>query len=310
MVAGMQATAFNPFSSAALDRRANERLDEHWTRAALADPGTRFTLVRGTRHLLRMSPAPAIELLGADHPLLEGSDPSRWVLLGWWGEARCVLVESAAGDSELPSGTRFEELRPVLAALADEQISLLTSARALHIWSMRHRHCGTCGAPTVFAQAGHVLRCSSSTCGGEYFPRIDPAVIVVVSAGEHLLLGRQASWPPGRYSALAGFVEPGESLEDAVLREVGEETGVVVRACRYFASQAWPFPSSLMVGFRASAEYSAVQLDDELEDARWFDAAQLAADGAPLLPPRQTIARRLIESWYLEVTGTPLPATL
>jgi len=143
-----------------------------------------------------------------------------------------------------------------------------------------------------------VLVCSDPGCRSEQFPRIDPAIIVLVSDGDRALLGRQASWPPGRYSTIAGFVEPGESLEDAVAREVGEETGILVDSIEYHSSQPWPFPASLMLGFTARAVTQEVRLrDQELEDARWFTRAQLAA-GTPLLPPRQSISFRLIEHWY------------
>src|SRR5260370_17835344 len=121
------------------------------------------------------------------------------------------------------------------------------------MWRTRHRHCGVCGGATLATRAGHILVCSNAACAQELFPRIDPAIIVLVSDGERALLGRQASWPPRRYSTIAGFVEPGESLEDAVAREVAEETGVAVSGARYHSSQPWPFPSSIMLAFKASA---------------------------------------------------------
>jgi NAD+ diphosphatase len=144
------------------------------------------------------------------------------------------------------------------------------------------------------------MRCGREGCGAETFPRLDPAIIVLVTdpAGERALLGRQASWPPGRYSTIAGFVEPGESLEDAVVREVAEETGVEVGDVAYVASQPWPFPSSLMLGFDAVARTADIRLrDGELEDARWFTRAELAA-GHPALPPGGSISARLIAGWY------------
>ncbi|MDE2219741.1 MAG: NAD(+) diphosphatase, partial [Gammaproteobacteria bacterium] len=240
------------------------------------------------------------------HPLVRGADPGQQVLLGWFQGQRCVLLEALPGSSAFPAGTEFEELRPLLSELPGPQAALLTCARALQIWRARHRHCGACGAPTAPRQAGHCLRCTSSECGAEFFPRLDPAVIVLVSDGGHALLGRQSSWPAGRYSTLAGFVEAGESLEDTVVREVREEAGVQAGAVRYFASQPWPFPSSLLLGFHASADRTEpLRLDGELEDARWFSATELARADA-LLPPRHTIARRLIEAWYQRATGTAL----
>jgi NAD+ diphosphatase len=143
-----------------------------------------------------------------------------------------------------------------------------------------------------------VIRCTNETESHEFFPRIDPAIIVLVTDGERALLGRQASWPAGRYSTIAGFVEPGESLEDAVLREVFEETGVVVSDPRYDSSQPWPFPSSLMIGFQAKAERgSPIRTGEELEDARWFTRAQIRSDGLPLVPPSHSISYRLITTW-------------
>jgi NAD+ diphosphatase len=159
---------------------------------------------------------------------------------------------------------------------------------------------------TLPAKSGHVLVCTNPSCRHEQFPRIDPAIIVLVSDGERALLGRQASWPVGRYSTIAGFVEPGESLEDAVAREVFEETGIEVDRIEYHSSQPWPFPASLMLGFTAHAVTTEVRLrDQELEDARWFTRAALTSNGA-LLPPRQSISYRLIEEWFDAGAGTPL----
>ena len=150
---------------------------------------------------------------------------------------------------------------------------------------------------TAPIRAGHCLVCSNHACAEEFFPRLDPAIIVLVSDGERALLGRQASWPPRRYSTIAGFVEQGESLEDAVTREVEEETGVRIVSARYESSQPWPFPSSLMLGFRAQAAAdSPVRVSGELEEARWFTRAQLAS-GEALAPPSHSISWRLISGW-------------
>jgi NAD+ diphosphatase len=219
-------------------------------------------------------------------------------LLGWFGGARCVLIALPPGsDTEPPAGMRFEELRPLSALLPADEAGLLAYARALAVWRARSRHCGVCGAPTAPIRAGHCLVCNNHACAEEFFPRIDPAIIVLVSDGERALLGRQASWPPRRYSTIAGFVEPGESLEDAVAREVEEETGVRITSARYDSSQPWPFPSSLMLGFRAHAPAgSPVRLSGELEDARWFTRAQLTS-GEALAPPSHSISWRLISGW-------------
>jgi len=276
-------------------------MEPDWAQAALSDPDTRFLVSRGTTQLVQREPDTRIAFLDAAHTLLAGVEPSQLVLLGWFHGQRCVLLELAPDSQVSVPGASFEELRSVVGELAEDQAQLLIYARALVVWRSRHRHCGACGAPTVPRSAGHVLACTR--CGTEFFPRIDPAVIVLVSDARRALLGRQRSWAPGRYSALAGFVEAGESLEDAVAREVAEETGVQVTRMRYFASQAWPFPASLMLGFHAHAREAPVQLDGELEDARWFDLEQLRGAEEALLPPPYTIARRLIDAWVQEQTA-------
>ncbi len=298
----------NPFSGAFLDRRSETRSSSDWLAEALADGGTRFLVSRGTRHLLRHAPEPGIAFVDRDHPLVRDADPSLLVLLGWFRGERCVLVNTHQDESAAPAGTLFEDLRPMLPALPDDEASVLACARALLVWQSRHRHCGVCGAPTAPRNAGHSLRCTSSQCGTEFFPRIDPAIIVLVSAGDEVLLGRQASWAPGRYSALAGFVEAGESLEDTVVREVREEVGLKVDSARYFASQPWPFPSSLMVGFHATAAKAPIVFDGELEDARWHTADELDHARPGMLPPPHTIARRLLESWFRSLRGRGLNA--
>jgi NAD+ diphosphatase len=288
----------NFFSGPYIERRVEAREDPAWIEAARADPDSLYLVGRGTAQLLRTGAEPRIAFLSNSAPLVAAATPASLVLLGWFRGARCVLVDLPQdGRYELPAGTRFEELRPLAAVLGAEDAALLAYARALSIWRARHRHCGVCGASTVATHAGHCLRCTNPACAHEFFPRIDPAIIVLVSDGERALLGRQAGWPARRYSTIAGFVEPGESLEDAVAREVAEETGVSAAAIRYHSSQPWPFPSSVMLGFRASAAAgAAVRVGRELEDARWVSRAQLTS-GEVLAPPSQSISWRLIESW-------------
>lgn len=289
------------FSETSLDRRAECRDDPDWLAAARADAGTRYVLGTGAAQLVEGAAA-EIAFLSGEHALVADAAESRLTLLGWFRGARCVLVElpePPAADA-LPAGTELRELRPLAPLLPADSATLLAYARALGLWRTRHRHCGVCGSPNAPARAGHVLRCSRAECGNETFPRIDPAIIVLVTSadGERALLGRQASWPAGRYSTIAGFVEPGESLEDAVVREVEEETGVRVGDVQYESSQPWPFPSSLMLGFRAVARSHEITLrDGELEDARWFSRAEIAA-GHPALPPPGAISARLIDGWF------------
>jgi NAD+ diphosphatase len=319
------ASAAGPAPTPWLDRRAEARLDPHWIEAACADPSTQYLVSRGAAHLIqRRASQPElpqrelppreqqaqIAFVGPGHPLVAGLDASRLVLLGWFHGARCVLADLPEGSVTAPAdappgatppGANFEELRPLVAMLPEDQAQLLVYARALLLWRSRQRHCGVCGAPTAARSAGHVLACTR--CGTDFFPRIDPAIIVLVSDASRALLGRQSSWAPGRYSALAGFVEAGESLEEAVVREVHEETGARVTWVRYFASQPWPFPASLMLGFHARARAAQIKLDGELEDARWFELEQLRSAPEGLLPPPHTIARRLIEAWVQEQSG-------
>jgi NAD+ diphosphatase len=285
----------NFFAGPYLDRRAEAREDPEWIAAAWADTGTVYVLSQGTTQLVTGDP-PRAALLTRELPLVRAAPAASLTLLGWFRGARCVLIDLPRGrDVEPPAGTRFEELRPLSALLPADEAGLLAYARALSVWRTRSAHCGVCGAPTAPTRGGHCLVCTR--CAEEFFPRIDPAIIVLVSDGERALLGRQASWPPRRYSTIAGFVEPGESLEDAVRREVEEETGVIVTGARYDSSQPWPFPSSLMLGFSATAAPgSVVRVGGELEDARWFTRAQLAA-GEALAPPSHSISWRLISGW-------------
>ncbi len=194
----------------------------------------------------------------------------------------------------------FVELRSVGGLLPRDQGGLLAYAKGILHWHRRHRFCGNCGQPTEIREAGHLRICSDRACGASHFPRTDPAVIMLVSDGDRAVLGRKAEWPDGMYSALAGFVEPGESLEEAVAREVKEEVAIDVANIRYHSSQPWPFPASLMLGFHADALSDAISFDpDELEDARWFTRAELKQGvGRPVRRARSdSIARRLIDDW-------------
>jgi len=295
----------NFFAGPYVDRRARARDTHDWQAEAFADPATQYLIARGTSHLLRVDPEPSIAFVSADHPIVRAARPQQLMLLGWFRNTRSVLLELDSNDELRPpvAGACFEELRTHMNVLPADDAGLLAYARALTIWRSRHRYCGTCGAPLVPVRAGHALRCTNEACAHESFPRIDPAIIVLVSDGERALLGRQSSWPAGRYSTLAGFVEPGESLEDAVAREVLEETGVPVHDVRYHSSQPWPFPSSLMIGFEASASPdSPILASDELEDARWFTRLDFTSGKVPL-PPSRAISYRLISQW-LNSPGT------
>jgi NAD+ diphosphatase len=289
------------FSGVFLDRRAELRDDPGWLTAARADPQTRYVVSSGSKQLVTVGREPEIAILRQSDELALREDAT-YTLLGWFRGERTVLVEIGEAPPPLPADTHLDELRPIASMLPPDSASLLAYVRALSMWRTRHRFCGVCGSATEPARAGHVMRCTREGCGTQNFPRLDPAIIVLVTdpAGERALLGRQAAWAAGRYSTIAGFVEPGENLEDAVIREVDEETGVRVSRVSYESSQPWPFPSSLMIGFRAVANTEVISLrDGELEDAQWFSRADIAA-GRPGLPPAGAISSRLIDGWIHE----------
>jgi NAD+ diphosphatase len=229
--------------------------------------------------------------------LVDAADapPGERLYLGHDEEASYFAV---AGPVTRRIGAQPRGLREVGALLDDRDAGLLVHAVGLTNWHATHPHCARCGAPTVVAKGGSIRRCTAD--GSEHFPRTDPAVIMLVTDGaDRCVLGRQAIWPAGRFSTLAGFVEPGESAEQAVVREVQEETGLVVRDVVYRGSQPWPFPASLMLGFRAvcDGDDSPVPRDGELEDARWFTREELRTQKGALLPTPVSIAWRLITDW-------------
>jgi NAD+ diphosphatase len=294
----------NVYSGPYVDRSSELRKDAAWLAQALDAAETRFVPVWRSRSLVRIGTTPGAVLLQRE--TLVQFDPSAAILLGRFQGRPVFAVELDTPEPPtLADAAEFADLRTTGGLLPADEAGLLAYARAMVYWRHRHRWCGTCGAPTAPASAGHVMRCTA--CDTDYFPRIDPAIIVLVSDGERALLGRQASWPAGRYSTIAGFVEPGESLEDAVVREVREETGAHVLDVAYHSSQPWPFPSSLMIGFLASASGGdpIVRHDAELEDARWFSRAEIAAGGVGL-PPPQSISFRLIAEWYDRGASRPL----
>jgi NAD+ diphosphatase len=274
----------NTFAGEALDRAGPHRGDEAWLAARLTDPATRV-VAASAAGVIVAGERPRMFAVDA---LPEGVE---LVLLGVDGDGHAVFAADP-GD-ELPGERRG--LRDLAPMLSQAEGGMVAHAVGLLNWHRRHRFCANCGAPSEAREAGHVRVCPA--CGTQHHPRTDPVVIMLVTDGDRALLGRQAQWPAGRYSALAGFVEPGESLEEAVAREVREETGVRVDDVRYRSSQPWPFPTSLMLGFSARwAGGEPVVRDGELEDVGWF-TRQAIVDGDVLLPPPTAIARRLIDEW-------------
>ncbi len=307
------------FTGERLDRAAERRTDPQWVAEQAASPDARAVLTDdagvhvtgGDEPRLALLPLAALD---AGEPLLLGLDATGPVFAVDADGARAGAVPVSAADQrwtalaahgegtpDAATGTRAIGLRAAAATLPQADGGLAAHAAALVNWHRRHRHCSVCGAPTAVAEGGVVRRCGR--CGAEHHPRTDPVVIMLVTDGDRVLLGRQPSWPKGRYSALAGFVEPGESLEEAVAREVREEAGVEVGPPVYVASQPWPFPSSLMLGFTAPwIAGEPRRIDEELEDVRWFTRADVAAavedrEGPLGVPPRFAIARRLLEVW-------------
>lgn len=310
-----------------LDRASVWRQDAAWLAERLAESSGILVPVWRDRNLFERRAEG-----GLPHPVLlpraafrspHRLDPEDVAFLGLDGTAAVFAVDLSAReevDALAACGRgEFTDLRVVGPTLEPRHAALLAYARGLLHWHRTHRHCGQCGARTASAQGGHVRRCPDAACARESFPRTDPAIIVLVEhdandgSSPRCLLGHHGRLPPGSFSTLAGFVEPGESLEEAVVREVREEVGLTVRHVRYLASQPWPFPASLMVGFRAQADSLAVTVDGrELLDARWFTPAELRgagewgdADASLRLPRRDSIARFLIETWLRRVDPAP-----
>ena len=307
----------NFYAHPGFERAGLRRRDAGWILERIADPASLFVPVWRNQNLVieldgaepravvLAAAAVAPSLTPADERLARGEvvflglieERAHFALDLSPLEAPLDMVQSPARAASGIDGARvrFTDLRQLGGRIERREGALLALARAMLFWHARHRFCGLCGNPTRSEEAGHMRRCTDPACNTMHFPRTDPAVIMLVhDGGERCLLGRQKAWPQGMHSTLAGFVEPGESLEDAVLREVEEETGVRVSGVRYHSSQPWPFPSSIMLGFTARATAgSPVRLDGELEQAGWFTRAQVKS-GEILAPPSQSISWRLI----------------
>ncbi len=301
------------FAGSPLDRVSHRRRDRRWLEERMSAPESRYLALWRLQVLLRVGDPPGIAWATAEIRKL-GDARTGAVFLGVASDVAHFAVdlselEKPEHELGLAGSAVFSDVRAAAAQLSGEEAAIVAQARSLIDWHQSHRFCPRCGEPTVLADGGNARVCED--CDLEHFPRTNPVAIMLVSRGDRCLLGRQAGWPAGMWSALAGFIEPGETIEEAVRREVREESAIEVGRVRYHASQPWPFPSSLMIGCRAEATSEGIVVDrSELEDARWFAREQvlagLEAGGGSagfFVPPPMAIAHQLIRAWALRDSG-------
>lgn len=296
----------NTFANFPLDKSGHRRKDAAWLADALDRPDARVCLLQHCAPLfLDQNGERELAWLGGSARALLGAHPTTLFLGVDDGGAPVFALEAPAqfdlNDSPLSGLGGFENLRAMLPVLSGADAAIVGCAKSLLEWHARHRFCANCGAPSALAEGGWKRECSS--CNAEHFPRVDPVVIMLPVRGESCALGRQKHFPRGMWSALAGYIEPGESIEEAVARETLEEAGLKASAVRLHSSQPWPFPSSLMIGAICEVEDGDILVDqDELEDARWFSREDVAAmvrgehKGA-WAPPPFAIAHQLLKTW-------------
>lgn len=307
-----QRTSRNTFSDTGLDRGTEHRGDAEWVSHLQESPESRFLVVDSAGRLLA-------DAQGRQPYWLDATTRTRLMpnvpasLLGLSGDTAHFLIRAEPGHEAVLTqlaGTQRMSLRSVGDQLNAFDAGLCAYACGLANWQASMRYCNACAAPLAFFDAGHRAQCTNPACGRMHFPRTDPAIIVIVEHDGACLLGRQPSWDPGRFSTLAGFVEPGEALEDAVRREVAEESGVEVIDCDYHSSQPWPFPASLMLGFTATAARRDVELrDGELAEARWFtpdDIVRGVGDGSLKLSSPLSVSWHLLDYWMQQRAGIAL----
>jgi NAD+ diphosphatase len=291
------------FTASPLDRASHLRRDADWLAARRIDPKSRYLPLCELKPLIRIGPRPEIAWLPAARVAGALADGANSVMLGLRDGHCHFALELPPGSAPEP-GTRYIDTRTIAPQLAAGEAAILAQARSLIDWHARHRFCAACGAETMAREGGHLRACAS--CPAQHFPRTDPVVIMLAVKDDRCVLGRQRRFPPGMYSALAGYVEPGETIEDAVRREILEEAGIAVDGVRYLASQPWPFPASLMIGCIAQARGEEIAIDrHELDDARWFSRDTVSAMAAhsldmnaqPRLPPPLSLAHRLALLW-------------
>jgi NAD+ diphosphatase len=286
----------NAYTGGTLNRAAHHREDDSWIAAAIADPASRFVVFLQGRTLIA-----GMEQRAPRAALVARPNVSSFIFLGLQDGTPifAAALDSPEDLTDAPDAA-FTDMRGITGNLTPDDATILATARAMLHWHAKTRFCSVCGGRNKPIRAGYVMLCTQ--CGEEHFPRTDPAVIMLVARRGRILLGQSHKFPKDRnfYSTLAGFVEPGESLEDAVRREVFEEVGVRVGEVRYHSSQPWPFPASLMLGYYAEALSEEIVLETaEMRDARWFTSADIEnrKDLGFNLPPHDSIARRLIDDW-------------
>ncbi|MEJ2483149.1 MAG: NAD(+) diphosphatase [Gemmatimonadota bacterium] len=302
------------FTGNPLDRAAAQRRDPDWVRERQGDAESRFLFFHGLRPLLR---AEGDELRIAWRSAPE--HPGEAVLLGTDATGRAHFAVETSDEAEVPGpfGSRFLETRAAAASLPEEESAIVAQARSLLSWHRNHPICPRCGGATEPVEAGYSRRCTRAECAAAHFPRTDPVVIMMVVRGDRALFGRSVRTPPfpdGLFSCLAGYVEPGESVEEAVRREVREEAGIETGRVVYHSSQPWPFPSSLMLGCFAEALSESVRIDPaEVEEVRWFERNEVESalarwpQGTGIrLPSPITAAHRLVRAWLDREPGTRL----
>ena len=298
------ASRTNVYTGSPLDRASANRDDEAFIAAALAGDDARFVPVWRARSLLTGVAEGEPQAVFLPRHVVEAALQGRdWAFLGMHDEAPVFAFDLSDVEDPLTllpeSLGALTDIRATAGRLPPDDASILAHARGLMHWRGRHRFCGVCGGACSPRSAGNAMACTK--CDAQHFPRTDPAVIMLVTTGDQALLGHSTRFPNSTmYSTLAGFVEPGESLEEAVRREVFEESGIRVGRVFYHSSQPWPFPASIMLGFHAEALSTDITIDpSEIADARWFTRDQLRHpnDNGITLPRGDSIARRLIEDW-------------
>lgn len=318
------------FTGSHLDRAGNPRRKADWLAQQRARKEARFLVLRELKALVDLTVKP-VAIRWQDTAWADAHAALPCIFLGLdEDDIPHFALDGDRDDSTAALHTdtaKFIDVRSIAPQLRPEEAAILAQARALIDWHQRHSFCAQCGSKTELGEAGYVRRCTNESCGAAHFPRTDPVVIMLAvrkdaKTGEDMvLLGRQSRMPPGMYSALAGFMEPGESIEEAVRREIQEESGVITGAVRYLFSQPWPFPSSLMIGCIAETLDDMITVDqDELEDARWFTRAEAAdmlergkqrlaptdppptdnPQNLPWMPPPLSLAHQIAKSWLAE----------